>query len=103
MRDALNLKFSQNLDMKATLLSTGSAKIVEDSEELFWGGVSENSKNMLGVLLMELRRRFQIEQMKAVYPVTHDNDAILVPDGTRLEIGPFNFHPFYKVSFKHFY
>ena len=45
--------------MREVLVKTGKAKIVEDSEQdPYWGGVAENSKNVLGLLMMELRERF---------------------------------------------
>ena len=58
MREALNLKFSQNLEMKKTLLETRDAHIIEDNpDENFWSGVPTGSNNMLGILLMDLRKR----------------------------------------------
>ena len=37
--------------------------------------------------------------MLAKYPITFDTDAIFVPDGQKLDIDQFNFHPFYKVFY----
>jgi hypothetical protein len=60
MRDVLRVKFEQHEDLKALLLSTGNARLVEsatvDNEvNRLWGEVDGVGKNMLGVLLMELR------------------------------------------------
>ena len=86
--------------MKLNLISTGKAKLIEDSHrDMYWGGALPGSKNMLGVLLMELRDRLQLEEMKARYPITHDNDAVFIPDGTKLDIEAFKFHPFYRVTY----
>src|SRR3546814_4426620 len=62
MRAVLRAKFEQHLDLKELLLSTGSARLVEsattDNEvNRLWGEVNGIGKNMLGVLLMELRAR----------------------------------------------
>ncbi|BBB62736.1 hypothetical protein UNDKW_4463 [Undibacterium sp. KW1] len=57
MRDALMAKFQQHADLKALLLSTGAAKLVEDtSDDDYWGcGSDGRGKNMLGRILMEIR------------------------------------------------
>lgn len=60
MRNVLRVKFEQHEDLKALLLSTGNARLVEsatvDNEvNRLWGEVDGVGKNMLGVLLMELR------------------------------------------------
>ena len=59
MKKAQIFKFSQNKDLLDRLVLTGKAKLVEESEEdLFWGGLLEGSKNMLGVIMMELRDNY---------------------------------------------
>ncbi|RVP19467.1 NADAR family protein [Sinorhizobium meliloti] len=60
MRGVLRAKFTQHQDLMALLLSTGDARLVEcataDNEvNRLWGEVNGIGKNMLGVLLMELR------------------------------------------------
>ena len=57
MRDAVTAKFTQHKDLQALLLSTGSAKIVEDAmDDDYWGsGQDGRGKNMLGKILMEVR------------------------------------------------
>ncbi|EYF00320.1 NADAR family protein [Chondromyces apiculatus] len=57
MREALEAKFGQHPDLAQLLLSTGDAKLVEHTEnDAYWGDGGDGSgKNMLGILLMELR------------------------------------------------
>lgn len=66
MRAVLLAKFTQHEDLKALLLSTGDARLVEtatvDNEvNRLWGEVNGVGKNMLGVLLMELREKLRTE------------------------------------------
>jgi ribA/ribD-fused uncharacterized protein len=63
MRGVLRAKFTQHQDLQDLLLSTRDARLVEyatvDNEvNRLWGEVNGVGKNMLGVLLMELRARF---------------------------------------------
>ncbi len=60
MRAVLLAKFSQHEDLRKILLDTGNARLVEsatvkNSVNLEWGEVNGKGKNMLGVLLMEVR------------------------------------------------
>lgn len=60
MRSVLRAKFAQHDDLRELLLSTGEARLVEaatvDNEvNRLWGEVNGNGRNMLGVMLMELR------------------------------------------------
>lgn len=61
MRNILRVKFSQHEDLKKLLLGTGDAILIEDSKtDAFWGiGKKGNGKNMLGVLLMEIRKEMR--------------------------------------------
>jgi ribA/ribD-fused uncharacterized protein len=63
MRDVLRAKFTQNHELRRMLLATGDAKLVEESNtDAFWGiGKKGDGKNMLGVLLMELRKALRQE------------------------------------------
>jgi hypothetical protein len=60
MRAVLHAKFTQHDDLREMLLSTGSAQLVESATidnavNRLWGEVNGVGKNMLGVMLMELR------------------------------------------------
>ena len=62
MRRALWAKFTQHPQLRDLLLSTGDAILIEDSPtDYFWGcGKNRTGRNMLGKLLMELRRELRI-------------------------------------------
>jgi ribA/ribD-fused uncharacterized protein len=56
MCNGIRMKFIQNEDLKASLLSTHNKKLVEFSRrDKYWGGSAKESKNKLGELLMQLR------------------------------------------------
>jgi ribA/ribD-fused uncharacterized protein len=57
MREAVRAKFEQHTDIRAVLLATGDAEIVEHTEkDSYWGdGGDGTGKNMLGLILMEVR------------------------------------------------
>jgi ribA/ribD-fused uncharacterized protein len=64
MRQVLLAKFSQHNDLKALLLSTGDARLIEagrvdNAVNRTWGEINGKGLNMLGVLLMEVRRELQ--------------------------------------------
>jgi ribA/ribD-fused uncharacterized protein len=66
MRGVLYAKFTQHEDLHALLLSTGDARLVEvatvdNAVNRLWGEVNGVGKNMLGVLLMELREKLRAE------------------------------------------
>jgi len=63
MREALEAKFRQHEDLRRLLLSTGSAGIVEHTEnDSYWGDGGDGSgRNMLGKLLMEVREKLRAE------------------------------------------
>lgn len=66
MRDILRAKFQQHDDLRELLLSTDDARLVEsatvDNEiNRLWGEVNGVGKNMLGVLLMEVREELRCE------------------------------------------
>lgn len=66
MRRVLYAKFTQHNDLQTLLLSTGNSRLVEvavtDNEvNRLWGEVNGVGKNMLGVLLMELRDQLRYE------------------------------------------
>src|SRR5262249_30951784 len=57
MTEAVRAKFTQHDELRAVLLSTGNATIVEHTEnDDYWGdGGDESGKNMLGQILMRIR------------------------------------------------
>lgn len=60
MRQVLKAKFTQQEDLREILLSTGDLRLVESATvdnavNRLWGEVNGKGKNMLGVMLMELR------------------------------------------------
>ena len=59
MREAPIAKFEQHPQLRDLLLSTADAKLVEHTERHdYWGDGGDGSgRNMLGQLLMEVRRR----------------------------------------------
>lgn len=63
MRKVVEAKFRQHDGIRAELLATGNAKLVEEtSDDLYWGcGHNGKGKNMLGVILMEIREKFRNE------------------------------------------
>ncbi|KAI1377923.1 hypothetical protein F4677DRAFT_458673 [Hypoxylon crocopeplum] len=64
MKMALKLKFS-NPEMKLKLISTGNQKLVEHTPfDFFWGDGYSDGKNMLGILLMELRDEIRREDLQ---------------------------------------
>lgn len=61
MDEALWCKFTQHSDLKAELLSTGDAELVEDSDkDAFWGvGADRRGRNELGKALERLRAKLR--------------------------------------------
>jgi len=59
MRKAVEAKFRQHEELKMMLLRTGSAKIIEHTEnDDYWGDGGDGSgKNKLGIILMEIRAK----------------------------------------------
>ncbi len=63
MREALRAKFTQHAELRALLLGTEDATLVEHAEkDRYWGdGGDGTGKNRLGQLLMELRAELRRE------------------------------------------
>ena len=61
MRQALHAKFVQHPSLKAMLLATGEASIVEHTKnDSYWGdGGDGTGLNMLGKILVEIREQLQ--------------------------------------------
>lgn len=67
MRHVLRAKFTQHEELRALLLSTGDARLVEagrtdNAVNREWGEVNGKGMNRLGVLLMELRTELREQQ-----------------------------------------
>ena len=61
MLKALMAKFTQHKDIREILLSTGEAKLIEHTKnDTYWAdGGDGRGKNMLGVLLMKVRKELR--------------------------------------------
>lgn len=64
MRKVVEDKFRQHPELVKQLLATGEARLVErTTDDLYWGcGDSGKGKNMLGIILMEIRAKLRKEQ-----------------------------------------
>jgi ribA/ribD-fused uncharacterized protein len=64
MREVLRAKFAQHPSLKALLLSTGDAGLVEHTNnDRYWGDGGDGSgQNRLGQLLMQLRTKMRMEK-----------------------------------------
>lgn len=62
MRQALRAKFTKHPELKSLLLDTGNAELVEHTtNDHYWAdGGDGTGRNMLGVLLMELRAELRL-------------------------------------------
>ena len=65
MQEAVRAKFTQHADLKALLLSTGDAKIIEHTEnDAYWGdGGDGKGLNKLGKILMKVRDELRAAQV----------------------------------------
>lgn len=61
MRKLVKCKFDQHPDLKEKLINTGDRLLIEGNtwNDTFWGMCKGNGKNMLGIILMELRKEYQ--------------------------------------------
>lgn len=64
MRKVVEAKFRQHEDIRDRLFATDNAKLVEDTtDDTYWGrGSGGRGKNMLGVILMEVRSKLRAEK-----------------------------------------
>jgi len=62
MRKVVRAKFKQHEELRTLLLSTGDAVIAEHTKnDKYWGdGGNGKGKNMLGVILMEVREELRV-------------------------------------------
>lgn len=68
MKNVLRAKFTQHLNLKELLLSTGDRRLVESATvdnavNRLWGEVNGVGKNMLGKLLMEIRGELRAQEL----------------------------------------
>ena len=63
MRDAVLAKFTQHEELRELLMGTGDAKLVEHTtNDSYWGDGGDGSgRNMLGIILMEIREHLRNE------------------------------------------
>lgn len=64
MREAVTAKFTQHDELRAILLATGEAKLIEHTtNDAYWGDGGDGSgRNMLGRTLMEVRERLRAQE-----------------------------------------
>jgi ribA/ribD-fused uncharacterized protein len=69
MRTAVRAKVAQYAEVRAALIETGDAQLVEHTKnDAYWGDGGDGSgKNMLGIILMEIR-----DEMRQANPASHD-------------------------------
>jgi ribA/ribD-fused uncharacterized protein len=73
MRAVLRAKFTQHDDLRDILLSTGDARLIEagrtdNAVNRNWGEVNGKGQNMLGVMLMDLRKELRQLQGHRTHP-----------------------------------
>lgn len=68
MKDIVMAKFTQNEDLKEKLLSTGNTYLEEGNTwgDRIWGVVDGNGANLLGNILMNVRKELQLELNKDI-------------------------------------
>jgi ribA/ribD-fused uncharacterized protein len=66
MLKAVRAKFTQHPDLRAKLLATGNAELVEHTKnDAYWGdGGDGTGKNMLGRILMKVREELQATEQR---------------------------------------
>jgi ribA/ribD-fused uncharacterized protein len=85
MRQVLRAKFTQHKDLCDLLLSTGEARLVESATvdspvNRLWGEVNGSGKNMLGIMLMDLRTQLRAE---VKVPGRKPKRSVKTQDGVR--------------------
>lgn len=65
METGLRNKFTQNIELKHKLLSTGDSYLEETNtwNDTYWGVCKGKGKNKLGILLMSLRNELKMEDL----------------------------------------
>ncbi len=80
MKNILLAKFTQHVDLKELLLSTGENRLVEaatvdNAVNRLWGEVNGKGKNKLGELLMEVRQEIRELEAEAAKAVAQPNEV----------------------------
>jgi hypothetical protein len=89
MEVTLRLKFTQHTDLKALLLGTGDAELVEDSpKDFFWGiGADGSGRNELGKALERVRDELRHDDKPNRVPtVRRDTSRFSLQDLTSLVV-----------------
>lgn len=89
MEVTLRLKFTQHKDLKALLLGTGDAELVEDSpKDFFWGiGADGSGRNELGKALERVRDELRHDNKPSrVPPVKRDTSRFSLQDLSSLVV-----------------
>ncbi|MEG3125157.1 NADAR family protein [Sphingomonas sp. GB1N7] len=81
MRDVLNAKFTQHRDLAELLVGTAEARLIEaatvdNAVNRTWGEVNGKGRNMLGVLLMEVRADLAAGRLKVQRPLEQSDAAV---------------------------
>ncbi|KAH7925822.1 DUF1768-domain-containing protein [Leucogyrophana mollusca] len=90
MEATIRLKFEQHAGLKAMLLGTGDAELIEDSpKDYFWGiGADGSGRNELGKALERLRDEMRHENDPGRLPnVSHNTNRFSLQDLTSLISG----------------
>lgn len=89
MLESLNAKFKQNKELSSKLIETGDLKLVELSKkDMYWGSnKNDDGKNMLGKLLMYVRKNLIVMKEKSKKSlVSEDSDISSVKTTGKTEI-----------------
>lgn len=88
MRSAVFAKFTQHPDLQRQLLSTADAELIEaTTSDHYWGcGVEGTGKNMLGIILMELRSKLSAQSGPREAQASSMNIEVIQGDITQLEV-----------------
>ena len=63
MKEVVKAKFDQHPELKQRLIGTGNTQLTEVNKwhDYFWGVCNGKGKNMLGIILMDLRKAYKEE------------------------------------------
>ncbi|KAG2149039.1 DUF1768-domain-containing protein [Suillus bovinus] len=101
MEVTLRLKFTQHTDLKALLLGTGDAELVENSpRDFFWGiGADGSGRNELGKALVRVRDELRHDDKpNRVPPVKRDTSRFSLQDLTSLVVAAASANPPIQAS-----